>query len=93
MARQKGELWEHNEIEQADVFDEGLMSETDGLIAGLDWKIRNVIFMIYVDGIYLSPRQRAKKLGCSERTYFYRMNEAHQAIFDGMDWQLIERRV
>jgi len=91
LARQEGELWEHNQSQE--VFDDELMGQVDRLIAGMAMELRDVLMMAYVVGPYLPTKKRARRLKCSQRTYFYRLKEAHQKVEESMDWGIIERRI
>jgi len=91
LARQEGELWEHNRTQE--VFDEVLMSEVDQLVAGMNRDLRDVLMLAYVNGRNMPSRQRAKRLKCSQRTYFYRINEAHEYVDKAIDWSKIQHRI
>ncbi len=80
MARQKGEIWKHNDPDIRESFDDEEMCRLDRIIAGLEWRYRNVIFLAHVDGVQLSPPERARKMGCSERHYRRVLAAAYLAI-------------
>lgn len=92
LARQGGEQWEHNLPEYREIFDDEVMGEVDRVVAGMPQRLRDTVFLVYVNGRYLSPRQRAKRLQCTERMYYYRLKEVHDIVDAAVDWDAVERR-
>ena len=90
IARQGGELWDHNEPYRVE-YNEQIMGQVDRIVSAMEWGRRSAVFMEFVDGPYLEVRQKAKKLGLPKSTYYSRVKAALAEVEAGFPWRLIQR--
>lgn len=84
-ARQQGELWAHNEAPR-EIFDDELMERVDRIVAGLDSTLKSAVMETYVKSRFQTGHSRARRLRCSERAYWYRLERAHRILDRAIDW-------
>src|SRR5690606_28669877 len=88
LARQGGELGEHNEATEPELPDD-LMAQVDRIVCRLGAQHKRVVVIEYVE-LRMAPQGRkAKRVGVSKRHYRRLLAEAHEAVSEAVDWRNI----
>lgn len=85
---QSGELDLNDKVSYQIVYSDACMLHVSCLIRNMPKKLRKIVHARYVWYEGLSTKDKAKRLHIDRRTFYRRLDRAHQVINEAMDWKL-----